>query len=489
MERYQGVGNAGFTLNKSMKAKDMSKFKYTMLAGALTVLASAISPQSATAVEVSSRIVGGDDADREYPWMVALYANGGFICGGVVVSNNWIATAAHCVYQDEDNSGDATAYDASYFDVVIGQATHYSSTSTASSAGVDVYEIESVVINPDYDEDTIDYDIALLELATPYYEAGPAIITADQFDTIEEGDLITNIGYGYMSTDSNASADEVIPTTLQQADLPYVPDNECYWDNWNLVTDNMFCAGYIGSSVNIDSCSGDSGGPMFMELDGQLTLVGLVSWGSSDCAEVPGVYTNVSNLRSWVLDNIDGYQVVEEGTASYDSSSDTYESGLISVYNYGDSSDELDIATLSFDDSDIDSSLTVSDACSDTTLYASDGSCAIEFDLAQQATEEDLYEATLQVKSSDMGAYQSYDLRFNTESDVDYDSLETTDDSSDSTDDSSDSSDDSDYSDTVDDSDSSDSEEDDTEDEFTLGSFEYLSVMLLGFVGWRRRRS
>ena len=160
---------------------------------------------SSYSTSISTYIVGGDDADREYPWMVALYKSGDFICGGVLISSNWVATAAHCVYESDDEDGDATAYDASYYSLIIGESTHYSSTSLAESAGVTVHSLSSVVIQPNYDSDEYDYDVALLELDTSYYQPGPALTIATQFNEMEEGDLLTTIGYGVLSTDDDAS--------------------------------------------------------------------------------------------------------------------------------------------------------------------------------------------------------------------------------------------------------------------------------------------
>jgi secreted trypsin-like serine protease len=373
---------------------------------------------------IMAGVIGGDDTERDYPWIVALYKNGNFTCGGTLVSNNWVMTAAHCVYDIDDSDGNATAYDASFFKVIIGESTHYSTITAATASGVSSYDLDSIVINPNYadDEDTdssstdYDYDIALLKLDASYYQPGPAIATSDRFDTLEEGDELTVIGYGVMSTDDDATADETIPTTLQQANLPYIPTSECIWNDYGYLTDNMFCAGYTATDTDIDTCSGDSGGPVFKKIDGELTLVGVVSWGVSTCSGYPGVYTNISNLRSWVMDNIDGFQVVEEGTATYDSDDESFDSGLISVYHYGDDADaSLDISTLTFDDADYADNLTITDGCSDSTLYSTDGNCAIDFDLPSAIDSDTTYEATLLVKESDSDSYNAYALRFNAE--------------------------------------------------------------------------
>lgn len=47
-----------------------------------------------------SRIVNGVDTFAgEFPWMVSLKLRGSHFCGGALVSNSWIVTAAHCVYE------------------------------------------------------------------------------------------------------------------------------------------------------------------------------------------------------------------------------------------------------------------------------------------------------------------------------------------------------------------------------------------------------
>ena len=426
---------------------------------------------SSYSTSISTYIIGGDDADREYPWMVALYKSGNFICGGVLISSNWVATAAHCVYESDDEDGNATAYDASYYSLVIGESAHYSSTSLVESAGVAVHSLSRVVIQPNYDDDTVDYDIALLELDASYYQPGPALTIAAQFNAIEEGDLLTTVGYGVLSVDDNATSAEKIPTTLQEADLPYVPENQCYWSSYNRTTDNMFCAGY-SDDTDIDSCSGDSGGPVFKTLDGQLSLVGLVSWGASTCSDNPGVYTNISNLRSWILENIDGLQVVEEGVARYDSDQGTFSEGLISVYQYGSNLESyLDISGLTFDDGTYTDSLSISDHCSNTYLYSTvdnEASCQMTFDLTDVIDEDTLFTATLLVND---------DSELIVENDSSDDEVIVSGDSSSDADDTTDN----DVTEPTDVTTTSSSSS-------SGGSLGFISLFALGLVAWQRRK-
>ncbi|WP_025563350.1 serine protease [Psychromonas sp. SP041] len=424
-------------------------------------------------------IIGGDAVEREYPWMVAIYNSDSFICGGVLISSNWVATAAHCVYESDDEEGSATAYDTSNYSLIIGESTHYSSIRAAKSAGVTIHNLNNIVIQPNYDVDTIDYDVALLELDASYYQPGPALTIASQFDDIEEGNLLTTIGYGVTSADDNATPAEKIPTTLQEVDLPYIPENQCYWNSYNKMTDNMFCAGY-SDGTDIDSCSGDSGGPVFRTLDGQLSLVGLVSWGGNTCSTYPGVYTKISKLRSWILDNIDGLQVVEQGVASYDTNQGRFSEGLISVYQYGSDLDRyLDIGDLTFDDSAYSDSLSVSDYCSNTYLYSTsdnEASCQMRFDLTDVIDEDTLFTATLLV---------SDDSEVIVEDDSSGDEVIVTDDNS------SDSSDD-DSTDTDDTTDNDVTEPTDvtatSSSSSSGGSLGFISLFALGLVAWQRRK-
>ncbi|TCS41660.1 trypsin-like serine protease [Reinekea marinisedimentorum] len=108
-----------------------------------------------------------------------------------------------------------------------------------------------------------------------------------------------------------------LTTDLQEVRLTPRQDAVCssyYGDSF--YEDSMICAG----DYNQDSCSGDSGGPLFYEDDG--TLLGIVSWGPFPCADssLPyGVYTNVFNYIDWIIDNsslLSPYAVADSSSES-----------------------------------------------------------------------------------------------------------------------------------------------------------------------------
>ncbi|WP_309399832.1 serine protease [Cerasicoccus maritimus] len=234
-------------------------------------------------LEITIKIIGGGDAkDGEYPWMVGVmdrtepdnyYAQ---FCGGVLIHPYYILTAAHCA------EGETT----SSMNVLVG-------TDDLDSGGRRV-NISQIIIHPQYDNVELDYDIALLRLATPVTDIEPIDI-CDQEDWQLEGTLARIVGWGQFTLD------ETYPSFLQEGDVTIRNFGQANEDWFNTLTDRMMPA--VGSGGTPDSCSGDSGGPLLVRrpTDNAWVIAGITSFGHECAVESPpAIYTRVFRLRDYI---------------------------------------------------------------------------------------------------------------------------------------------------------------------------------------------
>ncbi|KAI9370023.1 trypsin-like cysteine/serine peptidase domain-containing protein [Aspergillus egyptiacus] len=227
---------------------------------------------AAAPVLAEEAIVGGDDADiTEYPYQIALLSTGQLICGGSIISPQYVVTAGHCT----------AGLSASSLSIRVG--------STQASSGGTTIPISAITVHPDYNAATVENDISILTLGEElsFDSSIQAIDLPSSAPTA--GTTVTATGWG--ATSEGGATSEV----LQYVDVPVVGRQECAssYAGYGEVTEAMICAGESGK----DACQGDSGGPL--AADG--TLVGITSWGNG-CARpgYPGVYTNVAYFRDFI---------------------------------------------------------------------------------------------------------------------------------------------------------------------------------------------
>ncbi|XP_044262513.1 trypsin-3-like isoform X2 [Tribolium madens] len=227
---------------------------------------------------VKNRIVGGDEVDiSEVPWQVALQNNGNHFCGGSIISEKYVVTAAHCT--DE---------------ILLENIATQVGSSFKQSSG-QIVGVKNIYQHPNYISSTNDFDISILELESPL-EFGSEIspVSLPSSDKVwEVGTSAFVTGWGLTSEDGSTSSQ------LRGATVHIISKSDCIvaYDQ-NLITSRMLCAD--NPKRGKDACQGDSGGPMVV---GDV-LAGIVSWGEG-CArpDAPGVYTDVAVLRDFIKEN------------------------------------------------------------------------------------------------------------------------------------------------------------------------------------------
>ncbi|XP_077306221.1 serine protease 33-like [Lithobates pipiens] len=246
---------------------------------------------------VSSRIVSGTNSmDGAWPWQVAVLAetvNGHTLCGGSLISPEWVMTAAHCIHRPIRVSN---------YKVYLGMYQ----LNVISSHTV-LANVSSIIVNNNYITIGGRGDIALVRLATAvnYTEFIMPICLPSSTTTFPCGTECWVTGWG-----ARYSGGSSVPYgTLQEVMVPLIDRNTCqrmYYNGGGSITIqyDQICAGYKNGGK--DSCQGDSGGPLVCKVRGIWYQVGVVSSGIG-CASpnFPGIYTKVMSYQTWIRTHLD----------------------------------------------------------------------------------------------------------------------------------------------------------------------------------------
>lgn len=226
-------------------------------------------------VKRGGRIIGGVDSRIEdFPYMIGLFFNRRHTCGGSILNENTVISAAHCTYGRNHNN----------FQILAG--------SSSISQG-ELVAVSRVVEHPNYDDFELFNDVVVLKLEVNLVFSDrirPLPLPSIGFQ-VAPGRPTILAGWGALEWNTNR-----FPDIIQSVTKPALSNEECQriYEN-EIILDSHVCSGENGK----DACQGDSGGPLVYSG----IHLGIVSWGYECGTEWPTVYARVSSFLGFILSN------------------------------------------------------------------------------------------------------------------------------------------------------------------------------------------
>jgi len=239
-------------------------------------------------VRGQNRIYNGKEAEvNEWPWIASLGTSRSQFCGGAVIGEEWIITAAHCLLGKKPEN----------LKIYLGE---HDTTTDSETDKTEVYDVKDFIVHEKFHVPPYRNDIAVVKVSRSIdlNQHTPVCLPGENENF--EGSTVTALGWGGISINGIRY---VYPNKLQEAQLSIRDPSFCYnkFLGFGVFFDSSsnLCSGGLGAST----CNGDSGGPVTIE-DRELRhkLIGIVSYGEPDKCDKDklSALASVSYYRAWI---------------------------------------------------------------------------------------------------------------------------------------------------------------------------------------------
>ncbi|XP_041059061.1 acrosin-like [Carcharodon carcharias] len=243
--------------------------------------------------DLNLEILGNHDADLgAWPWLVSVQVASkdgtyGHTCGGSVIDNYWVLTAAHCFKAKIANNVEKIM-------LVFGlqQISRFSKDTYARP-------VAEVIKHENYNPDTESNDIALIKVTDPIVFTDYVQPVCLQYQKLDIAELKPCVTAGWGMVEGKGRRKDV----LQEQEISIIPTAICNQGDWynGSLSDQVLCAGFKWAGP--DRCQTDSGGPLVCKVlgAGKFYQLGVTNWGLG-CGHKahPGIYTSVRKYIEWI---------------------------------------------------------------------------------------------------------------------------------------------------------------------------------------------
>ncbi|XP_066108728.1 serine protease 38 [Saccopteryx bilineata] len=233
---------------------------------------------------VQGKILEGEDApEKKWPWQVSVHYGGFHICGGSIISEYWILSAAHCFGRTRNTEA---------FDMYVGLVDLQ-----VAASHTQWFEVNKVILHDTYAlHHPIGGDVALVQLKTRIVFSDSVLpVCIATPDVNLQNHTCWATGWGLISPKGDTS------NYLQEIQVPLIPFTLCQllYGQTSYIQPDMMCAGDLRNMKTV--CEGDSGGPLVCEFNRIWVQIGIVSWGRGCMFPMyPAVYARVSYFSEWI---------------------------------------------------------------------------------------------------------------------------------------------------------------------------------------------